>query len=56
MKFIKQASGELNKFNMTFNMSVRFCLSCDLLNAFYRFQSLFISTKNCIVVTDVVMA
>ena len=34
--------------------SVRSCLSYDLL--FYRLQSLCISMKNCIVVTDVVMA
>ena len=36
-------------------MSVRFVLSYDLLNAFYRLQSLFISMEFWIVVTDVVM-
>ena len=35
--------------------SVRFCLSYDLLNAISRLQSLFISMKICIVLTDVVM-
>ena len=35
--------------------SVRFCLSYDLLNAFYRLKCVFISMKICVVVTDVVM-
>ena len=36
-------------------MSVRFCLSYDLLNVIYRLKRLFISMKICIVVTDMVM-
>ena len=51
MKFIKQAFGEYNKFNMK-----RFCLSYDLFTAILPPSKVVnFDEKNCIVVTDVVM-
>ena len=55
MKFIKQAFGEFNKFPSEIFMSVRFCLSYDILNVIFSPSKFFISMKICIVVTDTVM-